>query len=97
MTATPINGALTARTPAVHLSHGAWTSQGPPLRANGRPVPTLVPEGNVPLAGPLWGRRFWLQRQGSFLDDTLHDEGGAEALDAGEGGEALVVELLEGG
>jgi hypothetical protein len=38
-----------------------------------------------------------LQRQGSVLDDTLHDEGGAEALDAGEGGEALVVELLEGG
>jgi len=29
--------------------------------------------------------------------DALHDEGGAEALDAGESGEALVVELLEGG
>ena len=49
------------------------------------------------VAGPSWGRRFWLQRQRSFLDDTLHDEGGAKALDAGESGEALVVELLEGG
>ena len=33
----------------------------------------------------------------SVLDDTLHDEGGAESLDAGEGGEAVVVELLVGG
>jgi hypothetical protein len=24
---------------------------------------------------------FWLQRQGSVFDDTLHDEGGAEALE----------------
>ena len=37
------------------------------------------------------------QRQRPVLDDTLHDEGRAEALEAGEGGEALVVELLEGG
>jgi threonine/homoserine/homoserine lactone efflux protein len=46
---------------------------------------------------PLWGRRFCLQRQGSVFDDTLHDEGGAKALDAWEGGEAVVVDLLEGG
>ena len=34
------------------------------------------------------GRRFWLQRQGSFLDDTLHHEGGAEVLDTGKGEKA---------
>ena len=43
---------------------------------------------------PPWGCRFWLQRQWSVLDDTLHDEGGAEALDAWEGGEAVVLDLL---
>ena len=37
------------------------------------------------------------QWQGAVLDDTFHDERGAEALDAREGGKALVVELLEGG
>jgi hypothetical protein len=34
---------------------------------------------------------------GSVLDDRFHDEGGGEALDAGKSGEALIVELLEGG
>jgi hypothetical protein len=36
-------------------------------------------------------------RQGSVLDDALHDQRGAEALDAGKGGEAVVVDLLESG
>jgi hypothetical protein len=35
--------------------------------------------------------------EGSVFDDAFHDQGGAEALHAGEGGEAVVVELLEGG
>ena len=35
--------------------------------------------------------------EGSVFDDALHDQGGAEALHAGEGGQAVVVELLEGG
>jgi hypothetical protein len=38
-----------------------------------------------------------LIRQGPVLHDTFHDEGGAEALDAGESGEAVAVELLVGG
>ena len=54
-----------------------------------RPTPDRVRQWVPP-----WGRRFWLQRQRSVLDDTLHDEGRAEALDAWKGGEALVVELL---
>ena len=35
--------------------------------------------------------------EGSVFDDALHDQGGAEALHAGEGGQVVVVELLEGG
>jgi hypothetical protein len=35
--------------------------------------------------------------QRSVLHDILHDKGGRQALDAGEPGELLVVELLEGG
>jgi hypothetical protein len=38
----------------------------------------------VPLVPPIL-----VQRQWSVLDDTLHDEGGAEALDAWEGGEGF--------
>jgi hypothetical protein len=45
----------------------------------------------VPLVPPIL-----VQRQWSVLDDTLHDEGGAEALDAWEGGEAVVLDLLGG-
>lgn len=41
------------------------------------------------------GRR--LLRQGAVVDDVLHDEGGGQALDPGQSGELLVVELLEGG
>ena len=37
------------------------------------------------------------QGQGPVIDDALHDEGGAEALDAGQRGELVVVDLLEGG
>jgi hypothetical protein len=37
-----------------------------------------------------------LQGQASVLDDVLHDEGGAEFLHSGQGGELGVVELLEG-
>jgi hypothetical protein len=44
---------------------------------------------NCPQAGPLWCRRFWYRGIWSVLDDTLHDEGAAEALDAWEGGEAV--------
>jgi hypothetical protein len=35
--------------------------------------------------------------EGSVFYDALHDQGRAEALHAGEGGQAVVVELLEGG
>lgn len=36
------------------------------------------------------------QGQGPVLDDALHDEGGAQTLNAGEGGDAVIIELLEG-
>ncbi len=45
----------------------------------------------------LWEPPILVQRQWSVLDDTLHNEGGAEALDAWEGGEVVVLDLLEGG
>ena len=38
----------------------------------------------------------WSEWEGPVLDDALHDKGGAEPLHAGQGGEAVVVELLEG-
>jgi hypothetical protein len=41
------------------------------------------------------GRFVCSQGQRPVLDDTLHDEGGAEALHAGEAGKTFVVELLE--
>lgn len=37
------------------------------------------------------------QREGSVVDDALHEERGTQALDAGESGDALVVNPLEGG
>ena len=38
-----------------------------------------------------------LEGQWPVFHDAFHDQGGAEALDAGEGGETLVIDLLEGG
>ncbi|WTK18949.1 LysE family translocator [Streptomyces anulatus] len=51
--------------------------------------------GGADPGAQLFGGRLFGQR--SVLDDVLHDEGGSQTLDAGESGESLVVELLEGG
>jgi hypothetical protein len=48
-----------------------------------------MPASGSPLVQPIL-----VQRQWSVLDDTLYDEGGADALDAWEGGEAVVLDLL---
>lgn len=48
----------------------------------------------LPLGNPHYLRIFG---QRSVLDHVLHDEGRSQALDAGELGELLVVELLERG
>jgi hypothetical protein len=57
-------------------------------------APTKLHAEHVSQEGPLWVPPILVQRQWSVLDDTLHDEGGAEALDAWEGGEAVVLDLL---
>jgi hypothetical protein len=48
-------------------------------------------DSRSPMVPPILVQRRW-----SVLDDTLHDEGGAEALDAWEGGEVVVLDLLGG-
>src|SRR5688572_29713805 len=77
--------------------NGNYSSSPKKEGTTGRPDRDPVATQDDPAKLLTQDRRFWLQRQGPVLDDTLHDEGGAEPLDAGEGGEALIVELLIGG